>query len=196
MRSKFTELIDGGVAQFNYNNIISDRRDPLCTEYNNLYSHFTDTHMSPYEDGYIITGHLRGNDYDIQMSNCAAGINSGYYNIFNFFSAKRLCGSYSTLNGDRVYILRPYQDPGTAAIDCGCPNCYYEGKSNIPKPIVSITTNNDINKVSECFIGSLVSGDVVDKLNESLYIKGNNWCLYGDYIYGYIDNKNVRIKIH
>lgn len=195
MRNKFSELISNGVAQFNYINTISDHRDPICTEYNNLYSHFTDTHMAPYEDGYIITGHLRGCDYDNQISCCTAGILKGYYNIAGFFSSKNLCGSYTQVNGDKVYIVKPCMNPGYAT-DCCCPCGCYENGSKFKQPIISITTNNDINKVKECFINNINSEDVVKQLNESLYIKGNNWITYNNNIYGFVDGKNIRIDIN
>ncbi len=193
MRNKFTDLIADGVAQFDYINTITDVSDPICREYNNIYGIFSDTHMSKYKDGYIITGHMRGSDFDSILNKKIEGV--GYFSMYDFFYKYNLSGGYNVVNNDKVYILKPKQTVRNYDDNCsGCtPQCYYEGNSNIPLPIISITTNNDINKLNECFDGIINSEDVAEKLNKSPYIKGNNWIAYNGNIYGVVNNKNVRI---
>ena len=61
MRDKFSELIDKGVASFNYVPLTGNvpEQDPVCRAYNNIFSIPTDTHMSCLEDGRrVITGHM------------------------------------------------------------------------------------------------------------------------------------------
>lgn len=196
MRDKFSELINANVSNFEYINTVSDNRDPLCVLYNNLYSLFTDTHMAPYEDGYIITGHLRGDDYSKQISTCQGGMLKGYYNIADFFRQHNLCGKYSQVNGDRAYVLKYGQSPEDSTHPCSCPvnlpTAYYEGLSNIPKPIAEITVNYDKLKVLECYDESKSLNEVVDKLNKSLYVRGNHWFNYDGVVYGIVNNKIIR----
>lgn len=192
MRNKFSELIDAGVAEFKYNNIVSNIQDPLCIEYNNLYSISTDTHMSTYEDGYIITGHMRGDDFDKMLTMCGAGINSGYYSIGHFLSKKKLTGGYSEVNGDRVYILKPCSNGecfnGCSCDNCCCPAAYCESNSKIPRPIKELSINGDPHKVVECFNGNI--NQVVENLNKSPYVNGFYY-QYNNKIYGVIGRKYI-----
>ena len=61
MRDKFSELINQGVAKFEYTPTIGSipEQDPVCRAYNNIFSIPSDTHMSCLPDGNrVITGHM------------------------------------------------------------------------------------------------------------------------------------------
>ena len=64
MRNKFTELIEQGVARFEYTPIAPEipEQDPICRQYNNIWSIPSDTHMHlNHETGdRYITGHMVG----------------------------------------------------------------------------------------------------------------------------------------
>lgn len=190
MRSKFTELIQSGVSLFNHVNTISYNSCPICNLYNNLYSICTDTRMAPYEDGYIITGDLRGDFYDVKLCNCDSGRLKGYYNICHFFSTHNLSGEYSQVNGDRVYILK-YNTDKPHYMDA-IPSVYYECSSNIPKPLSELVKNYDKYKITECYNNNSID-EIVNNLNKSPYIKGNWWEYQGN-IYGYVNGRNVVLK--
>ena len=191
MRNKFSDLIKSGVADFKYTNIVTNNQDPLCAEYNNLYSISTDTHMAPYEDGYIITGHLRGDDYDKLLSICDSGRSYGYYSISHFFSAHGLKGQFGIVNNDKVYILTI--DSGEdeyATADYLKKDRYFECNSNIPRPFKELSTDGDARKVLECFDGNIQ--EVVENLNNSMYVKGH-YFHYNNTIYGMVDGKHIMI---
>ena len=194
MRNKFSDLIKDGVAEFKYINHLPElpEQDPICREYNNLFSIPSDTHMSMLDNGLrVIKGHMI-NTPQWDRFICASTwggikfgnyINKDYWSASCYFSNMGLCGSKDTLNGEVVYILKPHECEDS---DCDCPTCCVTSESNIPQ-LLSIC--GDMMKIQECYKTSKNLQEVAQKLNESSYIKGNKWYNYNDKIYGLINNK-------
>lgn len=193
MRDKFSELIKQGVAKFEYTPTIGSipEQDPACRAYNNIFSIPSDTHMSCLPDGNrVITGHMINTPkWDAFVCSPFWGAvdfrTTGYWCLCDFLYKFGLEGSVGNLNGDIVYFVKERQTTPSKAT----PNTVTTTESKIPHNITEITTNGDINKVKECFN----SDDVIKSLNESLYIKGDNWAPMGDSIIGLVGNKVVII---
>ena len=197
MRNRFSDLIKDGVASFNYVPITSDmpEKDPICIAYNNIFSIASDTHMSITADGMrIITGHMINtpqwekfiyshNWGGIQWGN---SVNEPYWSLASFLSGYGLIGKKTVLNGDVVYIVQPCSDKEE---ECCCPNCCHTHESMIPQSLYMIT--KDIIKLKECYKDSKNLKEVAQKMNESLYIDGNNWVNYNDCICGLVKNKVI-----
>lgn len=195
MRDKFSELIKQGVAKFEYTPTIGSipEQDPVCRAYNNIFSIPSDTHMSCLPNGdRVITGHMI-NTPKWEAFTCSANWGAvafrttGYWCLCDFLYKFGLEGSLGTLNGDVVYFVKNKTNETKDTVKM--PSTITTTESKIPHNIVEITTNGDINKVKECFN----SDDVIKSLNESLYIKGNNWVPMNDSIIGLVDNKVVII---
>lgn len=181
MRNKFTELINQGVAKFEYTPIAPElpEQDMVCRMYNNIWSIPSDTHMHlNYENGdRYITGHMVGiedrwNNF-VTASNWGAVTfkTTGYWSLCDFLQRHGLCGRKGVINGETVYIVSPIQ-----AVPCPpCPGCCTTTESRIPQPITILTNNNDAFKVKECFDGKNDIYEVCEALNNSYYIKGENW---------------------
>lgn len=114
MRSKFSELIDQGIAAFSYTNMHPETPsdDDVCRQYNNIFSMALDTHMSMLDDGTrVITGHnIADTDKwnEFLMSRKWGGYDfsdSGYYSPNDFLSAHNLEGTLSYINNDVVYLV-------------------------------------------------------------------------------------------
>ena len=194
MRNRFTELIEDGVASFSYTNIAPPipEQDPICRQYNNIFSIASDTHMSKVKDGYVITGHMIAKrDWDRFLCSPAWGAvtfkTAGYECLCDFLSQHNLCGERSILNGDMVYVL----SPGVECDSYECPCCYHTCESSIPRPIRELTTTGDEDHIKECFRGS----DPAAVMNESSRVKGSQWYKNGGMIYGNFNNTVIMIQL-
>ena len=199
MRNRFTELINQGVASFNYTEIAKEipEQDPICRFYNNVFSIPTDTHMSCLDDGTtrVITGHMIGTpQWEKFICSCNWGAvnfrTTGVWCLCDFLSKYGLCGHIDTLNGDIVYMVKKQdlvlkQEPK----EIPHPSIYTTAESKIPQPLAQLTTNGDVNKIKECF----ESDNIVESLNKSPYIKGENWIEYDGKVLGLVNNKVVFI---
>ena len=121
MRNKFSEWVDAGIARFEYTPILPEtsQSDPICRDYNNIFSMALDTHMSMLEDGRrIITGHNVATRKWNYFVNCCqwGGLNfadSGYWTVNEFLRRFNLVGRQSIINGDIVWLVEeclPVQD--------------------------------------------------------------------------------------
>ena len=165
--------------------------DPICRQYNNIFSIATDTHMSIAEDGSrIITGSaVKKEDWEskyLYAPNVGGYVfPKNYWTISHFLSKYGLCGVKETFNGDVVYKINDCPAPAEA---CDCPTCCYTPESNIPEKLSIITTMGDAAFVKECYSKAKSKADIVENLNNSAFIKGD-WVLYNDKIVGYVNNK-------
>ena len=198
MRDKFSELIEQGVARFDYTPIAPEipEQDPVCRMYNNIWSIPSDTHMHMnHETGErYITGHMINQEEKWRqfVSACNWGAvnfrTTGYWSLCNFLHANGLCGRMSALNGDTIYLVTPVE----RCQDHECPECSntcITTESRIPQPIAVLTNNGDAYKVIECFKNKESLYDVADALNESYYVKGTEWSVNGNNLMCMIGNK-------
>lgn len=126
MRDKFSQLIEQGVANFTYTKIGNDvpTNDPICRQYNNIFSMALDTHMDIDDMGRrVITGHQIGikKNWDLFLvSPTWGGIDfrtSGFYCLNDFLYKNGLDGHYETINNDNVYVVEPIKDPRATEIN-------------------------------------------------------------------------------
>lgn len=185
MRNKFTELIEQGVAAFNYTPIAPEmpEQDPICRMYNNIWSIPSDTHMHLDRETGIryITGHMVGiqEQWNKFVSACHWGAvcfkGSGFWSLSNFLACNGLYGKLSVLNGDAVYEISPCDTENTACPYPDCPTCCITSESQIPINSAVLTINGDRLKLVECFTGKSNIYDIAKAMNESIYVKGNDW---------------------
>lgn len=198
MRNKFTELIEQGVASFNYTPIAPEmpEQDIVCRMYNNIWSIPSDTHMhlDPNTGHRYITGHMVGITEKWNQFVCACNwgaVNfrtTGYWSLCDFLQKNGLSGNFSVLNGDNVYLVTPITaDEMGAAV--GCPNCVVTTESKMPAQISILTNDNNPLRIKECYKGKSNLYEVCEALNESIYVKGNNWTVNGNNIVCPIGNK-------
>lgn len=172
--------------------------DPMIVMYNNIYGMPTDTRMTMTEDGdVVITGHMIGTPkWEQFICHRFWGGVDLKEPLLGFLDKLGYCTSAPDyLNGDYVVHIISNCEENDDCEDCcslECPYCYTTCESKIPKNIIDITTDKDINHVKECFKESKTFVSVAKKLNDSLYIKGNNWYASGGHIYG-IFNDDVII---
>lgn len=198
MRNKFTDLINQGVAEFNYTPITGElpEQDPICRMYNNIFSIPSDTHMSCAEDGTrLITGHM------IATPDWGAFLNATYWGAVNFRTAGCWClsdflyshnleGYIGIINGDVVYIVTPRQKSDELA---STPTSVVTTESRVPQPISTLTKSGNMMHITECFGGTI--DDTVKKLNESSWVKGNNWVPTKNGIIGLVGNTTYVIDL-
>lgn len=198
MRDRFSDLIKNGVASFNYTNLTSDTpdTDPISRMYNNIFSIPTDTHMSMIEDGTrIITGHMINTKQWVDFCHswhwgAVDFRTSGVWSLCDFFYKHGLICSICDLNGDVVCKVEPkkYDDSRPT-----CPTCFCKNESQIPHQISELTKSGNRLHILECFGEDIDS--TVKKLNESIWVKGNNWVPAGDYIIGLVGEDVCKINI-
>lgn len=201
MRNKFTELINQDVARFDYTPIASQlpESDGICIFYNNIWSIPSDTHMHyNRETGErYITGHMVAIEEKWNRFVCSTnwgGItfkNSGFWSLCDFLQSQGLCGKYSSLNGDVIYLVKPIEEciPGNVEADICCPNCCTTSESKIPLPIGSLVVDGNTMKILECYHKKSNLYEVCEAMNESIYVKGNNWTVMNENIMCPIGNK-------
>lgn len=199
MRNKFTELIELGVAAFDYTPVAPEmpEQDYICRMYNNIWSIPSDTHMHLAEDGTTryITGHIIGTpNWDKFVCACNWGAvdfrPTGYWSLCDFLQTHGLRGEHSNLNGDNVYVVTPIEEM-TSADNCDvcCPTCYVTTESQMPAQISTLSFDNNPIRVKECYKGKSNLYEVCEALNDSIYVKGNNWTVNGNNVMCPIGNK-------
>lgn len=197
MRDKFSELIERGVASFKYTPLAGETpgTDPISVSYNNIFGVATDTRMSIDGDGYrYITGRLIGNEKKLSSfvyASIYGGVNfshSGFWSFNDFLYKNGLCYEKYILNGDVVLKVSEKMPNDEEYM---CPQCCVACESNINIPLQTIVIDRNPNRVEECFRGNIEN--VVKNLNESQYIKGNNWITVNGQIIGLVDNKVIRL---
>ena len=198
MRNKFTELIEQGVAEFNYTPIAPEmpEQDIICRLYNNIFSIPTDTHMSyNSETGErYITGHMIENESKwssfVYAHNWGAVTfrSTGYWCLCDFLQKNGLEGRYSVLNGDAIYLVTPIPADAEYAAPA-CPTCCVTTESKMPQPVAMLVANGDIYKIKECYQCKKNLYEVAAALNENLYVKGDNWTVNGNNLVCPIGNK-------
>lgn len=192
MRDKFTELIEKGVAKFEYEPIAKPipEQDMVCRMYNNIFSIPSDTHMSCLDNGTrVITGHMINTPKwgMFTCSPCWGAVNfrtAGFWSVSDFLYKNMLTMEIGTLNGDVVAYIKPLEIT-TKSKDL--PKSYVTTESQIPQPVRQLITDGRIEHLQECYNQE----DVVKALNESLYIIGESWIQAGDKIIGLINNKVI-----
>ena len=202
MRDKFSELIKSGVAQIEYTNISPEvpSLDPLVRFYNNIFGMPSDTHMTKLSDGrYIITGSMVKTDKFEQFvcSQYWGGIDfkshtypyrgSADVEIYSAIDLFYLYGydyKIDNVNCDVVAVLVPVEDISGPYEE---PGAYTTTESKIPKPLRELTTDGREEHIKEC----LRSNNPIKALNESLYVRGNNWKSANGKIIGRVNNKIV-----
>lgn len=203
MRNKFSELVKQGIASFNYTPISHDtpEQDPICRMYNNIYSIPSDTHMSCLDDGSrVITGHMINTpQWSVFCRSCAwAAVDfrtSGCWSLCDFLYKHGLKGEISTLNGDVVYKVIPFTPDEKEEVksSCSCPMTCNTLESRIPIPITSLTNSGNKLHLLECFNNPIEK--VVEKMNESVWIKGNNWVPFENNIVGLIGDQIYILEV-
>lgn len=208
MRNKFTELIEQGVAAFNYTPIASSipEQDFVCRMYNNIWSIPSDTHMHLDNTGIrYITGHMIGitEKWDKFVCACNWGAidfkTTGYWSLCDFLQKHGLRGEYGNLNGDNVYMVTPIAEvpgspvPTVEICKCpvSCPTCCTTTESQMPAQISTLTIDNNPARVKECYNGKNNLYEVCEAMNNNVYVKGNNWTVNGNKIMCPIGNKVV-----
>lgn len=202
MRNKFTELIEQGVARFDYKPIAPEipEQDFVCRMYNNIFSIPTDTHMFMDGDGIrYITGKLvsiREKFESFLYASQWMGVNfrhSGYWSACQFLQANGLYGKFGSLNGDTVYEISPIPASSEmgAPVVSDMPTTYTTSESRIPDTVARLAIDGNILKIKECYNGKNNLYEVCGALNESMYVLGNEWTVNGDKLMCPIGNKVV-----
>ena len=123
MRNKFTELIEQGVARFDYKPIAPEipEQDFVCRMYNNIFSIPTDTHMFMDGDGTrYITGKLVSITEKFESFLYASqwmGVNfrhSGYWSACQFLQSYGLYGKFGSF---RISSIRCIHQVTTSFFD-------------------------------------------------------------------------------
>ena len=198
MRNKFTELINQGVAAFEYTPIAPEipEQDMICRAYNNIWSIPSDTHMHLNKETgeRYITGHMVGITDTWNKFICASNWgavsfrSTGCWSLCDFLQANNLRGEYDMLNGECVYRISEISSDMTVQDIC-CPCTCYTSESKIPQPISQLVTNGDIMKIKECYHGKTNLYEVCKALNENIYIKGDFWTVVDDKVMCPVGNK-------
>lgn len=187
----FQDLIKDGIAPNRYDNVYIGQTpniDPFVRGYNNVWGVVSDTHMSTYgENQYIITGSmLRDSNkfsqflyayywggYNFNASE-AAKVN-GVRCLSGYISKNGLSGSFQKVNNDDVYILSPVETLGNICPSCACcGDCCSTVKMQSESEIFA---DSD---VKEQVLKEGTVTDIIQRLNESKGVKGNDWIFVGD----------------
>ena len=177
MRNRFSEMIERGVASFEYTPVLKETPevDPICRTYNNIFAGPTDTHMSRTEDGYVITGSAVATDKWEPKTMNTWGLGaidfrpSGYWCISDFLYRNRLRGSKAQLNGDIVYKILPEVEPSASY---SMPSAATTNESKIP---VSLISCGALQALAECFADKENVDQIVQAMNKHRGVQGNNW---------------------
>ncbi|MDE7348003.1 MAG: hypothetical protein K2N48_14830, partial [Muribaculaceae bacterium] len=195
MRSKFTELVNAGVASFNPEPIAPDvpHYCPICHTYNNVWGVITDTHMSCLPDGRrVITGTFVSDPKkwtNLMYSSFWGGVRfdtTGYMSLSEFLYKSGLETRSIFLNGQNAIELVPCEECTVADIKC---SSYTTTETKFPQPI------NRLGAVTECLELSNSLSEAVRKLNGSIKVPGNHWHVHEGRIVGQAYGQNVILEV-
>lgn len=204
MRDKFSELIDRGVAKFDYTNIVKavPDTDPVCRNYNNIFSIPSDTHMSMLKDGRrVITGHIIGTSkWNSFACACTWGgidfrrkSNAGWCCVLEFLYSMGLEGHIDVLNGDTVFMVVPRTETNMCH-NATCPDCACTTESGHKLPVSMLSVRGNEDDVKKCWEGAETLDDIVRSLNESSNVYGDRWFVTEDQIMGELGNRVVQFE--
>lgn len=192
------------IYNINYNSDdISGITDSLCRYYNNTFGLFTITHMSMHpteKNTRVITGRVIETDEgvcDLLYSSIRdkrkffVGGDWVPVNLSEWLYKMGLEHKRVINNGGRaLYIIPcPPEHMTTSA-----PSTYTTEGSKIPHPTSELLVNTrDINVFNECFNNNDVK-HIIESLNSSNYIKGDNWFHSAGRFMCEINNKIVTVK--
>ena len=186
----FQDLIRDGVAPNRYDAVYigqTPNADPFVRGYNNVWGVVSDTHMSSYgENQYIITGSMVRNSqkfssflyayywggYSFNAAE-AAKVN-GIRCLSGYISKNGLVGEFSKVNNDDVYILSPRESLGEICPNCCCVGCC---DAKIGESENTVFSNNE---VKEQVLQKGTAEEIINRLNESKGVSGQDWDLVGD----------------
>lgn len=202
MRNKFTELVNQGVAKFEYQPIAPTTPStcPMCRLYNGIWGILTDTHMACVEtpEGCktYITGTFVSNKDKwaaLNFSSYWGGAtfqSTGYMSLSEFFYKHGVTPREVTLNGQPAIELVPIDSEPVDIM--AVPGTYATSESAIPQPVRFLLSERDFN---ECLSCSTIK-DVVDALNESKYIPGSHWHVYEHTLVGMVNGKTIIMELN
>lgn len=196
MRSKFSELVEQGVAAFQHQAIAPETSSqcPICRTYNSLWGALTDTHMSYVDGENIITGTFVGDQQkwmDLLYAGNWGGCSirqSGFCSLANFFSSIKMCAVLTTINGQPAMKLVPEERQEPCA-EIGC-TCYTTSESKIPQNIARLGA------VKECFEEATTLFEAAEKMNKSRAVLGNGWAVYENKIVGNVNGQNIIMEMN
>lgn len=195
MRSKFSELVNAGVAGFQSTPIAQDTPQycPVCHTYNNVWGVITDTHMSCLPDGRrVITGTFVSDPQKwtrLMYEPYWGGIRfdtTGYSSLSEFLYRSGLETQAIVLNGQPALALVPCEECAVADLKC---SSYTTTETKFPQPIVRLGA------VQECLELSGSLSEAARKLNCSIKVPGNHWHVHENKIIGRAYGQNVILEV-
>lgn len=221
MINKFKEMIDSGIASFNYIPLAQSvpETDAICRLYNNIFSIGSDTRMGKIsneqgEQFYVISGSAVASPKWTEKTMYQWGTGaidyrpSGFWSISDFLFQMGLEGNRSTLNGDVVWLLKPFSNnppediptinnnghketPNAASV-YNCPNCVTTINSQIPQPISKIGVKEELQKI---WGENKTIKEIAEAMSKDPWIKGEKWIAVNEnMIVGLIGNEVYKIE--
>lgn len=194
MRSKFSQLVDAGVAGFQSTPIAQETPAycPVCHTYNNVWGIITDTHMSCLPDGRrVITGTFVGDPKkwtQLQYAPFWGGVRfdtTGYMSLSEFLYMNGLEGRAIALNGQTAIELVPCEECAVSGIAC---STYTTTETRFPQPITRL------GGVLECLNCHSLK-EAAGRLNASVKVPGNHWHVHENKIVGRAYGQTVILEV-
>lgn len=195
MRSKFTDLVNAGVAGFHNTPIAPETPQycPVCHTYNNVWGVITDTHMSCLPDGRrVITGTFVSDPKkwtQLMYASFWGGVRfdtTGYMSLSEFLYRNGLDTFITNINGQPAMELIPCEECAVTDIKC---SSYTTTETKFPQPI------NRLGGVLECLELSGSLSEAVRRMNVSIKVPGNHWHVHENKIVGQAYGQNVILEV-
>lgn len=195
MRNKFSEWISQGIASWKH----ADRTHtcPVCDPedtmmirtYNNIWGMPTDTQMAKLDDGrLVITGRFAcsKNWMDFCESSHWGGIDfttaPGIWSLHSWLFSFKKELKQTDVNGECAWEVVDRVEPQNKMTAVNVTT----SESKIPQ-FVNMLENHQVGSIQELLNIGGTAEDICERFNESLRVKGNNWCLFnrdGEYKLG------------
>lgn len=205
MRSKFSELIDAGVASFKYSPIAPEtpEQDPRIREYNNMWGMATDTHMSIVNGVMTITGSFLSKPgkwmellYATHWGNMVFLDPCGQpCSLSRWLSDMRHRYRLERVNGDVVIQLFPDPTKDMACEVPDCPKCACTTESKFPQPL-RFYLGEGTSKFLDCITESHTLNAICENLNKSPQVPGNLWHIQENTLVGQLGDQTILVELN